>query len=785
MRKLLLLWLFMCSILLISLHKLEVFGQSCLGSQQSLMLQLKDSLTFDRALSTKLVKWNNSLDCCSWEGVSCREGRVTSLDLSREGIFGVLDNSSTLFNLQHLERLDLSLNYFSDSRIPSRIGSLTNLSYLNLSNAGFVGQIPEELSRLTRLVTLDISALPFSLDSYLKLENPNLSMLIQNLSKLEQLYMDGVNMSKHGSQWSRALSSSVPNLRVLSLIDCSLSGPLDPSLEKLQALSIIWLDFNNLSSPVPEFFSSFSNLTSLSLPGCGLQGTFPGEIFQIPTLQIIDISLNEFLQGTLPEFRKNNSLQELFVRDTNFSGSLPTSIGNLQNLSQLDLSNCQFSGILPSFMEQLTQLLYVDLSNNKFTGRVPSLKMSKNLTHIILSHNSFSGTIPPSHWEGLNKLVFLDLRNNLLNGNIPPSLFTLPLLKVVQLSHNQFKGQLPEFPNVSSPLGTLDLSSNNLEGPIPMSIYQLKKLSVLELSFNKLNGTIQLDHVKEFRSLTTLDLSYNNLTVNASGNDYVSLCFPKISTLLLASCKLNAFPDLRNQSNLVHLDLSNNQIGEEVPNWIWKLGNGSLLYLNLSHNNLVGMQEPYSIPTSLNVLDLHSNQLQGKFPNPLSLANYIDFSGNNFTSSIPAHIGDYLNYTIYFSISNNSLTGGLPESICNAGFLQVLDLSYNGLSNTIPRCVLAMSRTLGVLNLRGNKFNGQIPDSFQVDCALKTLDLNRNLIEGEIPKSLAHCTSLEVLDFGNNMLTGKFPCLLNNISTLHVLVMRSRTCKDPTYLYLH
>ncbi|GMN19428.1 hypothetical protein TIFTF001_050923 [Ficus carica] len=137
----------------------------------------------------QLLNWNESSECCSWEGVACEEGRVTHLDLSDEGIYGRLDNSSTLFNLQHLKSLDLSYNYFY-STIPSRIGNLTNLSLLNLSFAGFRGEVPVSISRLRSLVTLDLS---FSATwvAETNLVIPNLKMLVQNLSKLQELRLDG------------------------------------------------------------------------------------------------------------------------------------------------------------------------------------------------------------------------------------------------------------------------------------------------------------------------------------------------------------------------------------------------------------------------------------------------------------------------------------------------------------------------------------------------------------------------------------------------------------------
>ncbi|KAL5550784.1 hypothetical protein UlMin_000960 [Ulmus minor] len=727
--------------ILLSLEIDGVSGQ-CLRDQ-TLLLKLKDSLLPIAPKSKKLVQWSSN---SSFEGVTCEEGRVTGLDLSNESISGGIEGS-TLFDLKYLRRLDLSYNNFS-STIPARIGDLASLNYLNLSNAGFVGQVPISISNLTRLITLDLS-FPFYFQTSLKLENPNLRMVIENLRELEELYLDGLNISASEKEWGQALSSSLPKLRELSLSNCYLSGPIDDSLAKLPHLSVIRLDGNNLSASVPEFFANYSNLTSLRLSSCGLNGTFPEKIFQVPTLQILAAANNQLLHG-----------------------SLPASMDNPRNLSRLDLSGCQFNGTLPKSMEKLTQLVYLDLSLNFFTGSVPSFRMSKNLSQIILSHNTFTGEIPSSHWEGLMKLVNVDLRNNNFNGSVPSSLFALPSLKQIQLSNNQFSGQLDELPNPSSSmLHTIDLSSNRLEGPIPPSIF--RNLSILSLSSNKLNGTVQLDMIQGFHNLAFLDLSYNDLFVNGTGNDSTWSTLFSIRTLKLASCKLRIFPHLKNQSKLVYLDLSDNQIDGKVPNWIWHVGNGSLYHANFSRNYLKGMQEPYSLPNTLTILDLHLNQFQGKIPLPPPFATYVDFSSNNFTSSIPYSIGINLSLTIFFSLSNNGLTGRIPESICSASYLKVLDLSNNSLSGEIPECLTVMSQSLGVLNLRKNSFTGLIPDAFPVNCTLETLDVNGNLLGGLIPKSLANCTSLEVLNLGNNRLADNYPCSLRVISTLRVLVLRS------------
>ncbi|XP_075639325.1 uncharacterized protein LOC142611159 [Castanea sativa] len=770
-------WLFLIPIcsLFISFGIIVVSGQ-CHGDQQSYLLELKNTLKFNSTLSTKLVRWNQSVDCCLWEGLTCsKEGRAIGLNLFDESITAGLDNSSSLFSLKYLENLNLAYNSFYSS-IPTEFRKLKNLSYLNLSNACFAGQIPNAISGLTRLVTLDLSTSYLLADSMLKLEDPNLAMLVQNLSELKELYLDGVHISVQGYEWCQALSSSVPNLRVLSMSGCSLSGPFEFSLSKLQSLSIISLYYNPINAPVSEFFANFTNLTSLDLGACGLNGTFPKKIFQIQTLQKLGLSNNDLLQGSLPEFLSNGSLRSLLLVFTNFSGTLPNSISNLTMLSRIDLFGCNFSGSIPSSMENLTQLVYLDMSSNNFTGPIPSFSMAKNLTEIYLSHNHLTGKIHFLNWKDLLNLVNLDLGYNSLEGNIPVSLLSLPSLQTLQLSNNQFSGQLNEFSNVSScQLKTLDLSSNYLEGPIPMSIFELRDIGNLLLSPNKFNGSLQFNVIQQLRNLFDLDLSYNSLLIEYNGTSSSLSSLFQVTKLKLASCKLKIFLDfLVNLSNLTILDLSNNQIHGEIPT-----GFGNLVSLCtwISFNQLVMTREGpllnLSSLSAITVLDLHSNQLAGELPILPPFAVFLDLSMNNFNSAIPASIGDSLAFACFFSISSNKFHGFIPQSLCNATNLQVLNLSNNTLNGTIPQCIIEMSETLGVLDVRRNKLSGKISDTFHDNCGLQTLNLNGNRLRGMVPRSLAQCINLDVFDIGNNHIEDAFPCYLRNLSQLRVLVLRS------------
>ncbi|KAM7477832.1 hypothetical protein LguiA_026045 [Lonicera macranthoides] len=408
-----------------------------------------------------------------------------------------------------------------------------------------------------------------------------------------------------------------------------------------------------------------------------------------------------------------------------------------------------------------------------FTGAVPSLQMSKNLIQIDLSYNNLSGPFSFTQFEGFVNLEYIGLQFNSFTGRIPSSLFGLPSLKMFVISNNNFDGSLPEILNASSSmLVKLDLEGNKLEGEIPSSFFDLKSLLFLSLSSNNLNGTIQLENVQKLVNLYSLDLSYNNLTIKTGGNHSGLYSFRQIDALKLASCKLRNLPDLKNQTKMLDLDLSDNQIGGEIPNWIWKVGNGSLMNLNLSHNFLENLQEPYVIP-DLNVLDLHSNHLRGKLPLPPRTATYVDFSSNYFSSSIPIGIGNNIRSTYFFSVANNNLIGTIPISICNATNLVLLNMSNNSLSGPIPLCLIEWGETLGVLNLGKNRLSGNLSGTFQENCGLETLDLHDNQLEGKIPESISNCTLLKVLNLGNNKINDTFPCFLNNSTNLRVLVLRS------------
>ncbi|GLU22547.1 hypothetical protein SLE2022_386130 [Rubroshorea leprosula] len=121
-------------------------------------------------------------------------------------------------------------------------------------------------------------------------------------------------------------------------------------------------------------------------------------------------------------------------------------------------------------------------------------------------------------------------------------------------------------------------------------------------------------------------------------------------------------------------------------------------------------------------------------------------------------------------ISKNSIHGNIPKWICEKDDLKILDLSHNNLIGEIPNC---LPKSLLVLNLQANYFDGNIPFGFPKGCGLRNLNLHENQMDGPLPRSLVNCSELEVLDVGNNNIEDTFPHWLESLPDLQVLVLRS------------
>ncbi|KAK6792979.1 hypothetical protein RDI58_012060 [Solanum bulbocastanum] len=105
-------------------------------------------------------------------------------------------------------------------------------------------------------------------------------------------------------------------------------------------------------------------------------------------------------------------------------------------------------------------------------------------------------------------------------------------------------------------------------------------------------------------------------------------------------------------------------------------------------------------------------------------------------------------------MSYNSLSGSIPNSFSNLTRLRRLSLSKNSFTGPITSSIGSLFR-LQELFLDNNKFTGSIPKSFNGLINLNRFELQQNNISGELP-NLNQLRNLISLDLSNNRLAGNF-----------------------------
>lgn len=175
-----------------------------------------------------------------------------------------------------------------------------------------------------------------------------------------------------------------------------------------------------------------------------------------------------------------------------FRGSIPSNtLSRLSALQILSLRSNGFSGSFPSDLLNLGNLTWLYIQSNKLEGPLPEdFSVWKNLSVINFSDNRFNGSIPPSI-SNMTHLTALNLSNNALSGEIPD--LNLPTLQLLDLSNNNLSGKVPRslvrFPS-SSFSGNQLSPEDSSPPPVPPPSDQSKKKSSSKLSEPAILGII-------------------------------------------------------------------------------------------------------------------------------------------------------------------------------------------------------------------------------------------------------------------------------------------------------
>ncbi|KAL2334806.1 hypothetical protein Fmac_016019 [Flemingia macrophylla] len=794
----------------------------CMQREREALLHLKVGLVDKYGM---LSSWT-SADCCQWKGIVCSNitGHVLTLDLHGDWFamdeFFISGNiNKSLMELQHLKVLNLSWNQFQGNHVPDFIASLKNLRYLDLSNSGFGGRIPSQLGSLSHLNYLNLGgnslegSIPYQLGNLSRLQHldlrgnsleGNVPSQLGNLLHLQKLYLGYCEALKIDGEglWLSNLTSlthldlslisnlnnshsllqiigTLPKLEELSLSDCSLSDHFIHSLNPLKfnystSLSVFDLSWNTFTSfMIFQLVSNISsNLVELDLCGNNLLEAPTSNHFgmKMHSLERIDLSSNRLRGGVLESFMNICTIQYLNIYGNNITRDLPSIVHNLSggcarySLQELFLSYNQIIGSLPDF-STFSSLKTLDLSVNRLSGKIPE-----------------GSKLPP-------QLESLSIESNSLEGGVPKSFGRTCTLHSLHLSNNSLNEELPVIIHHLS--GCARFSLQELNGKIPEDIRFPTQLETLEMNSNSLGGVISDSHFANMSKLKLLELSDNSLALEFSQNFAPSF---QLGYIKLRSCKLGpTFPKwFQTQNDIEILDISNCGISDFVPEWFWsKVAIQGMTRMNISFNNLKGTIPNFPLEITPHFLILASNQFEGPIPPFLRGSAYLDLSQNNFSDCFSFLCGnDTVEALGQLDLSNNQLSGQIPDCWNHFKSLAYLDLSHNNFSGTIPismgsllelQALLLSSNSLTkeiprslssctklvMLDLGENKLSGPIPswigDKLQ---KLQILSLRKNHFSGSLPLQLCYLKGIQLLDLSLNNLSGRIPKCLKNLTAM-------------------
>ncbi|KAL1555493.1 receptor-like protein EIX2 [Salvia divinorum] len=197
--------------------------------------------------------------------------------------------------------------------IPTWIGEIYNMHYLNFRGNKFHGSIPQEICNLTYIQVLDLSI-------------NNLSSIIPDcFSNLTVMARKNSQFPNPGPSISTVIiSQNAEENKRYGYSSFQWKGHEWEYKQNLKFLKLIDFSSNRLTGSIPRSFSYMKGLNSLDLSRNSLTGNIIEDIGKMEMLNSLDLSYNQL------------------------SGKIPTSLAEIYSLGVLDLSNNNLSGKIPT-----------------------------------------------------------------------------------------------------------------------------------------------------------------------------------------------------------------------------------------------------------------------------------------------------------------------------------------------------------------------------------------------------------------------------------------------------
>ncbi|XP_055215198.1 leucine-rich repeats and immunoglobulin-like domains protein 3 isoform X2 [Gorilla gorilla gorilla] len=302
-------------------------------------------------------------------------------------------------------------------------------------------------------------------------------------------------------------------------------------------------------------------------------------------------------------------------------------------------------------------------------------------------------------------------------------LFSLCLLFHISrpdLSHNRLSFIKASSMSHLQSLREVKLNNNELEtipnlGPVSANI------TLLSLAGNRIVEILP-EHLKEFQSLETLDLSSNNIS--------------ELQT---------AFPALQ----LKYLYLNSNRVTSMEPGYFDNLAN-TLLVLKLNRNRISAIPPKMFKLPQLQHLELNRNKIKN--------VDGLTFQGLGALKSL--------------KMQRNGVTKLMDGAFWGLSNMEILQLDHNNLTE-ITKGWLYGLLMLQELHLSQNAINRISPDAWEFCQKLSELDLTFNHLSRLDDSSFLGLSLLNTLHIGNNRVSYIADCAFRGLSSLKTLDLKN------------
>ncbi|PNX98674.1 LRR receptor-like kinase resistance protein, partial [Trifolium pratense] len=365
---------------------------------------------------------------------------------------------------------------------------------------------------------------------------------------------------------------------------------------------------------------------------------------------------------------KHQRVTKLKLEGYKLHGSISPYVGNLSHMRFLDLRNNSFYGNIPEELGRLSRLRHLLLLNNSLVGELPiNLTKCSELKRIRLGGNKLIGKIP-SQIGSLVRLQYLSMEQNNLTGKVPPSIRNLSSLTIFSVGYNNLVGNIPQEMCFLKQLEIIAVHVNKLSDTFPSCLYNMSSLEMISAPMNNFSGSLPPNMFHTLPNLYFFGISANQI----SGPIPISIT--NASSLQLFDISQNHFmgqvPSFGKLQSLLRLSMSINNIGGNSMKdleFLKSLANCSKLQiLSLTSNNFIGRLQ--------NFIDVSENHLSGDIPETIGECislEYLHLQGNSFNGTIPIHLaslkgevptdGVFGNATQVAIIGNNKLCGGISQ----------------------------------------------------------------------------------------------------------------------------